>query len=129
MDLNEMTVRIIERMEKHLDDNYMVEVTLPDEIKEFIHEAADKCRQTELYINTKNDVPDDFKTGKAIDLYMHMVVKIANAPTFLHAVGTLRLMLPLISDAIKREEQEVSYGRDKRCFRSKGIPRRGEKKF
>jgi hypothetical protein len=42
-----------------------------------------------------------------------MVVKIANAPTFLHAVGTLRLMLPLISDAIKREEQEVSYGRDK----------------
>jgi hypothetical protein len=113
MDLNEMTVRIIERMGKHLDDNYMVEVTLPDEIKEFIHEAADKCRKTELYINTKNDVPDDFKTGKAFDLYMHMVVKIANAPTFLHAVGTLRLMLPLISDAIKREEQEVSYGRDK----------------
>jgi hypothetical protein len=113
MDLNEMTVRIIERMEKHLDDNYMVEVTLPDEIKELIHEAADKCRKTELYINAKNDVPDDFKTGKAFDLYMHMVVKIANAPTFLHAVGTLRLMLPLISDAIKREEQEVSYGRDK----------------
>jgi hypothetical protein len=42
-----------------------------------------------------------------------MVVKIANAPTFLHAAGTLRLMLPLISDAIKREEQEASYGRDK----------------
>lgn len=113
MDLNEMIVSIIEGAEKHLDGDYVAEVTFPDEIKKLIHEAADKCRQTELYINTKKDVPEEFKTGKASDLYMHMVVKIANAPTFLHAVGTLRLMLPLISDAIKREEQEVSYGRDK----------------
>jgi len=113
MDLNKMIVSIIEGVEKHLDGDYVDEVTFPDEIKELIHEAADKCRQTELYINTKNDVPEEFKTGKASDLYMEMLVKMIKAPTFLHAAGTPRLMLPLISDAIKREEQEVSYGRDK----------------
>jgi len=109
MKLDEMIVSIIEGVEKHMDGNYVDEVTFPDEIKELIHEAADKCRQTGLYINTKNDAPEKLKTGKASDLYMEMLVKMANAPTFLHAAGTPRLMLPLISDAIKREELELSY--------------------
>lgn len=104
MTLDEMIVSIIEGMEKHLDGYYVDEVTFPDEIKELIHEAADKCRQTGLYLNTKKDVPEEFKSGKASDLYIEMLVKTANAPTFLHAAGTTRLMLPLISDAIKREE-------------------------
>lgn len=104
MKLDEMIANIIEGVEKHLDGNYVDGVTFPDEIKELIHEAADKCRQTELYINTKNDVPEELKTSNASDLYMRMLVKIAGAPTYFHAVGTPRLMLPLISDAIKREE-------------------------
>ena len=104
MQLDEMIVSIIEGVEKHLDGNYVDGVTFPDEIKELIHEAADKCRQTRLYINTKNDVPEELKTSNASDLYMRMLIKIADAPTWLHAAGTPRLMLPLISDAIKREE-------------------------
>jgi hypothetical protein len=106
MKLDEMIVSIVEGVEKHLDGNYVNGVTFPDEIKELIHEAADKCRQTELYINTKNDTPEELKTSSASDLYMRMLVKIASAPTWLHAAGSPRLMLPLISDAIKREEVE-----------------------
>lgn len=104
MQLDEMIVSIIEGVEKHLDGNYVDGVTFPDEIKKLIHEAADKCRQTRLYIKAKNDVPEELKTSKASDLYMRMLTKIVNAPTWFHAVGVSRLMLPLISDAIKREE-------------------------
>lgn len=104
MKLAKMIVSIVEGVEKHMDGNYVDGVTFPDEIKELIHEAADKCRQTRLYINTKNDAPEELKTSSASDLYMRMLIKIAAAPTWLHAAGTPRLMLPLISDAIKREE-------------------------
>lgn len=102
--LGEMIVSIMKGVEEHLDDNYADGVTFPDEIKELIHEVADKCRRTGLYINAKNDVPEELKTSSASDLYMRMLIKIADAPTRLHAVGTPTLMLPLISDAIKREE-------------------------
>lgn len=104
MKLGEMIASIMKGVEERLDDNYADGVTFSDEIKELIHEAADKCRQTGLYINAKNDVPEELKTGSASDLYMKMLIKIADAPTWLHAVGTPTLMLPLISDAIKREE-------------------------
>ena len=113
MDLNEMIVNIVEGVEKHLDGNYVYGVTFPDEIKELIHEAAGECRKTGLYKELSKDAPQEFKTGKASDLYMEMLVKIAKAPTFLHAAGTSRLMLPLISDAIKREEQDGATGTDK----------------
>lgn len=106
MDLNEMIVSIVEGVEKHLDGNYVDGVTFPEDIKELIHKAADECRKTGLYKGISKDAPEEFKTGKASDLYMQMLVKMANAPTFLHAAGTPRLMLPLISDAIKREEQD-----------------------
>ena len=105
MNLDEMIVNIMEGMEKHLNGNYEDGVTFPDEIKELIHEAAGECRKTGLYKASK-DASERLKTGKASDLYIEMLVKTANAPTFLHAAGTPRLMLPLISDAIKREEQD-----------------------
>lgn len=113
MDLNEMIVNIMEGVEKHLDGNYVDGVTFPDEIKELIHEAAGECRKTGLYKELSKDAPQELKTGKASDLYMEMLVKIAKAPTFLHAAGTSWLMLPLISDAIKREEQDGATGTDK----------------
>lgn len=112
MNLDEMIVGIIEGVEKRLNGNYGNGVTFPDKTKECIHKAADMCRQTGVYINTKNDASERLKTGKASDLYMEMLAKMANAPTFIHAACTPRLMLPLISDAIKREEQDGSAGTD-----------------
>lgn len=106
MKLDEIILSILEGMEKHMESNYADGVTFPDEIKELIHKAAGECRKTGLYERASKNAPEEFKTGKASDLYLEMLVKVANAPTFLHAAGTLRLMLPLISDAIKREEQD-----------------------
>lgn len=106
MELNEMIVKIIETTEKHNDGEYVDGVIFPDETVELIHMAAGECRKTGLYKGCRKDEPEDYKTRTASDLYIEMLVKIANAPTYIHAMGTHRLMLPAISDALKRERGE-----------------------
>lgn len=72
-----------------------------DEAIEKIHAVAAECMKTDLYkggyIKGKQ-----FAAGKYADeLWMHLLLKIACAPTRLHMTGAVRALLPFVSDAIK----------------------------
>lgn len=77
-----------------------------DAAKEEIKAAAVMAKETGIYKREAEKYPERFKTGKAGDLYIEMLSKIVDAPTRMHMLAVPRLMLPAISDALEREENE-----------------------
>ena len=79
---------------------HMVEFS-EDNIKN-IHEIAEYCRTREMYKYCADDVPEEFSNGTPEQLYLHMLHKMADAPTWIHCTGVVILMMPLIDDALER---------------------------
>lgn len=74
-----------------------------DNIKN-IHEIAEYCRTRELYKHTADYVPEEFFHDTPEQLYLHMLHKMADAPTWIHCTGAVVLMMPLIDDALERRD-------------------------
>lgn len=77
-----------------------------DKSKTIIHDIAEYARQMELYKHFSRD-RDSFmeewraeETVTAKDVYMHMLYKIANAPTTLHRNMSIILFIPIIDDML-----------------------------
>lgn len=71
-----------------------------------IHNLADACRQTPIYKANSRKAAEYMQGKYAQDLWMDMIVKVAVAPTKMHARCAVRLMMPIISDAIKEGRHE-----------------------
>ena len=97
--LDAKIIQIMEAVEVKEDGPVFTE-----ESKLLIKEAAVLAKETAIYKRTEKDRPEEFKNGKAADLYIEMLGKIVNAPTSIHMAAVPRLMLPAISDALEREE-------------------------
>lgn len=71
-----------------------------EEAIEIIHNMARSCRETKIFKANEHKAAE-YKAGKNVeDLWMDMIVKVAAAPTRFHAMCTVRLMMPIISEAI-----------------------------
>ena len=65
-----------------------------------IHDLAKECRETKIF-KTNEHKAEQYRIGQTVeDLWMDMIVKVAAAPTRFHAMCTVRLMMPIISEAI-----------------------------
>lgn len=89
----------MDNMQKELEtcDKYK----FSDETRRLISEVAEYCRKTMLYNHTKKDTPEYIRTESAEYLYNHMIVKLVKAPSTLHRLGAVIIMMPAIDDAIK----------------------------
>lgn len=92
-------VQIMENMKNEIKINGQYKFS--DEAKELISEVAEYCRRTKLYNHTKKDEPEFIRTESAEYLFLHMITKIAKAPSSLHSFGAVIIMMPAIDDAIK----------------------------
>lgn len=99
MDIDDMIEAILDM--GIMEDN---EVSFTEEAKNMIHAAAEKARQSAVYINNIAKQPEEWKEAQAEDLFVEMLVKIVNAPTKIHMIAVPRLMLPAIDDAIRRQQ-------------------------
>lgn len=71
-----------------------------DEAIKMIHNLAKACRETEIFKASEHKA-EKYKIGRNVeDLWTDMLVKIAVAPTRFHAFCTVRLMMPIVSEAI-----------------------------
>lgn len=71
-----------------------------DEAIKMIHDLAKECRETQIFKANEHKAAE-YKIGRKVeDLWMDMMIKVAEAPTRFHAFGTVRLMIPIISEAI-----------------------------
>lgn len=81
--------------------------------KNLIAELAEECRRKKLYAMTADKRKEFKKTfhakpkDNAIACYFHMVCKVAEAPTKIHADGVMILTVPLLDQFVK-EALEVS---------------------
>lgn len=78
---------------------------ISEEAAVLIMEIDDDCRNTQLFKANKGKVPEWMQGLSSYELYMHMLIRVANAPTTLHAQATPILMLPVIADALRRVKQ------------------------
>lgn len=103
MDIDNKTADILEEYvscgEKYISDR----------CKDMLFELEPVCRETSIFKKAGRDfqeAPEFLKCKTSLELFRHMCVKIANAPTWLHAAGTPRLMIPLICEKLRQEEKE-----------------------
>ena len=98
--LRDRIIKIMETEQDTLGDKEEIS----EEAEELIKEIADDCRNTQLFKANKGKIPEWMQGRSSYELYMHMLVRVANAPTRLHAQATPILMLPVIADALRKEE-------------------------
>lgn len=109
--------KIDELVEELLDMfamNNTDEFIFTDEIIEKIHFIADKCRQTRIYGRASNNIAMERYVGaldtdnmSAADVYIDMLKKIINAPTNTHMWVVPRLLLPIVSDKLMKENYDM----------------------
>jgi len=65
-----------------------------------INEIAAYCRKSGLYKHSEEKVKEFTKNMTALEIYQHMLTKVANAPTTIHARGAGLLFMPMIADKL-----------------------------
>lgn len=108
--LIEIDDKVIKVLETVKEPNYKSII----DNKERIFELANMCEKTNFYQehktsadtfeNSYNDL-DDFKE-RVVQCYWHILQKIANAPTKLHADGSVILVFPVLKNLICLSEME-----------------------
>lgn len=87
--------------------------TFTDKSKSIIHDVAEYSRQTELYKRFKdagNSFMEEWRAEKDVsaeDVYLHMLNKIANAPTVLHRNMSIILFIPIIDDMLSGKAGDI----------------------
>lgn len=90
----------------------LIEATMNNGFKsldpEAVHRIAEECRGTKLYKKKpvffqdfENEFKEDIKNS--MDIFRHMIYKIANAPWEYFRIATIVLLMPLIDDALQAE--------------------------
>lgn len=80
--------------------------TFTDKSRSIIHDVAEYSRKTELYKRFKdssNAFMAEWRTEENVtakDVYLHMLSKIADAPTMLHRNTAILLFIPIIDDML-----------------------------
>ena len=96
-EISNKVISLIEDVSSHMGE------FSEDNIKN-IHEIAEYCRTRELYKYNADYVPEEFSHSTPEQLYLHMLHKMADAPTWIHCTGAVVLMMPLIDDALERRD-------------------------
>ena len=92
--------KIVEMMDAvKIGDNSTVVFT--PESKKLIEEVAAFSRKTGIYKANIERGQEYAKDTTPEQLYLEMIAKVADAPTFLHAICSAHLLIPFIDDKLK----------------------------
>lgn len=76
--------------------------------KAIIKEIAEYSRTTKVFTDNKERGKDIFGGMSAKDIYMHLIEKIANAPTTAHLTTSAILCMPFLDDELGGENERGS---------------------
>ena len=72
-----------------------------------IHALADDVRSTPIFKDGGKTGTEFFKECTQVEIYNHMITKIAESPTKFHAVAAIILTIPYLSDKLNGAGQKV----------------------
>ena len=103
----ELTIQLIADFEKN--NNFT------DDSKKYVHEIAGLCEKTKLYsnlicVNENEKLQEEFwnkiKNTSPEALFSEMCYKIENAPTSLHLISSIVLLMPMIDKLLNASEEQ-----------------------
>ena len=83
------------------DDNSVV---FTDKALELIHEIAEKCKDIPIVKENQKQMEEYAAGLSAEEIYVDMLIKIAAAHTAIHMRMSARMLIPIISAKLKRQE-------------------------
>ena len=72
--------------------------------KNKIDEIAIYSRESGIYKHSESKTKEFTKDMNALDCYRHMIIKVAKAPTQIHAIGATKMFMPMISEKLAMEK-------------------------
>jgi len=102
MNINQKVIELLEEYERSGGE------CITGKMKDMLMELEPACRESTIFKvtgRTLEETPKFMRMYTAEELFEHMWQKIVGAPTFIHAVGTTRLMIPLICERLRKEEK------------------------
>lgn len=85
-----------------------------EKAKDFIRQISELAKTTEIYKNSENERNDFITASKADgclnskDLYINLCQKVLDAPTDIHLIASVILLVPIIDDLLKEKSEEVA---------------------
>ena len=77
--------------------------------KEIIMELAEKYRKTPIYKQVKKKMPEWVDTATAAEIYIQMCDRIIEAPTIIHMINSIKILIPILWKKIQEEEGKVYF--------------------
>lgn len=73
---------------------------ITEEMRALIHEIAEQCNNIEITKKVNEDIPEWIEKAAPEEIYIHMLQKIASAPTRMHMICVPRILIPIIDQKL-----------------------------
>lgn len=100
MEMNDNMKKIYQCMDKLLDEEEPLESEIGLKI---IKQLNDICVKTGLYQREKARVDNHIRNKEPAELYETLLIKISIAPTSVHAVVTVIMLVPVLYEALVKK--------------------------
>lgn len=97
MNINDLICELLEEPVTQEDNS----IEFTSRSVELIHEIAEMCNEIPIVQKTKEQTEDYAKELSAEQVYLDMLVKIADAPTAIHMKMSAKMLIPIISRKLK----------------------------
>ena len=79
-------------------------VDFSDRAKEILFDLAAGYKESEIYKQSVKKMPEWIKTATAAEVYIQMCDRITQAPTVMHMMSAIEILVPIIWEKLQEEE-------------------------
>lgn len=79
-------------------------VEFSDRAKEILLDLAAEYKESEIYKQSVKKMPEWIKTATAAEVYIQMCDRITQAPTVMHMMSAIEILIPIIWEKLQEEE-------------------------
>lgn len=101
MEMNDRMKKIYQYMDQLLNEEEPLESETGLKI---IKQLNDICVKTGLYQREKNRVDNHIRDKEPLEIYETLIIKISIAPTSVHAVVTVIMLVPVLYEALVKKQ-------------------------
>ena len=103
--MNGFDNKVVDLLEEYAKDENIIS----DKVRDMLMEMEPACRETSIFKHQGRSLersPEFMQMSSSLELLRHMCIKIVNAPTAIHLSAVPRLMIPIICERLRKEDEE-----------------------
>ena len=85
-------------------------VEFSDRAKEIVKQLAAEYKESEIYKRSIKKMPEWIKTATAAEVYIQMCDRITQAPTIMHMMSAIEVLIPILWEKLQAEELTKTEG-------------------